>query len=608
VEDFMPNGEDNINRGTEVFKSGVTGEVRTGSVPRLTLPPAIVDYEVIDGQAIFEGDIILGTAEQLAGEAGAAQPLTEGVAITGDKFRWTNGVVPFRIDAGLPNQARVTGAIQHWEQNTTINFVAHTNQGDFVTFRSGDGCSSSVGRQGGEQFVNLGAGCSTGSTIHEIGHTVGLWHEQSREDRNNFITINWDNIQDGKEHNFNQHISDGDDIGAYDYGSIMHYGAFGFAKDPNVPTIVSPQPIGQRNALSAGDLAAIRYLYYFRRRGDSADLAGAVSEIAVVRHETQQLVTAVRTASNTLKLISWRVNANGSIARTGDSGDAAGAASQIDIAKARIYVTACRTASGNLKLISWNINAAGAISRDGDSGDAAGAATLNKIVALSDTLLLTACRTGEGTLKLISWRLNANGSITRLHDSGTAAGGVSEIDLVRITSGRAATAVRINEGTLKVIVWDVAAAGQISRQGDSGNQAGDARLIRVVRAATGHLITAVRAANGDLKLISWSVSGDGDTVTRRGDSGGQAGEIGDNALMSRAPGVLSAVRAADGDLKLIAWDVTAAGAIRRVGDSYNLAGEASLIAFCPESLTGGAAIVTAVRAANGTLKLISWDD
>lgn len=595
-----------VIQGTE--KVAGSGEVRSGYLTRLNGPPVVIDYQVIDGQAVFEGDIVLGPAEELERAPGQPQVGIEGIVVTGDRFRWRNGVIPFRIDANLTNQARVTGAIQHWEQNTAIRFVPRTNQSNFLTFRPANECSSRVGLQGNEQFINLGTGCSLGSTIHEIGHTVGLWHEQSREDRANFITINWDNIQDGQEHNFNQHVSDGDDVGNYDFGSIMHYGAFAFAKDPAVPTIVAPQPIGQRNALSPGDIAAVRFMYYFRRQGDSASLAGAVSDIACVRHETQRVVTAVRTAENTLKLISWVVNADGSISRTGDSANAAGEASHLDIAKARLYVTACRTAQGNLKLISWDITAGGAITRAGDSGDAAGAATLNCIVAMSNTLLVTACRTAEGTLKLISWRLNANNSLTRLHDSGNAAGGVSEIALTRMTSSRVATAVRANDGSLKVIVWDVNAAGNIARKGDSANQAGDARMIRMVRVPSGDLVTSVRAANGSLKLISWRVSGNGETVTRLGDSGSQAGGIGDNALMARAPGVLSAVRAEDGHLKLIAWDVTGGGAFHRQGDSYNLAGEASLIAFCPESLTGGAPIVTACRTAEGTLKLISWDD
>jgi len=598
---------DEVMLGAEKAAGSGSGEVRSGYIPRLNGPPVLVDFEVIDGRAIFEGDIVLGPAEALEQLPGAQPEIgVRGIVITGDRFRWSNAVVPFTIEAGLTNQARVTTAIQHWEANTVVRFISRTNQSDFLTFRSSDECSSRVGKQGGQQFINLGSGCSAGNTIHEIGHTVGLWHEQSREDRNNFVTIDFSNVQDNQQHNFNQHISDGDDVNNYDYGSIMHYGAFAFAKDSSKPTIVAPQTIGQRTALSAGDIAAVRSMYYFKREGDSGTLAGAVSEIAAAKFGTSGVVTAVRDAAGALKLITWSVSSGGAITRLHDSGDAAGTASQMAIADAKFLVTVCRTGTGAQKLISWSISNAGVIARKGDSGDAAGAATINRIVALSDTLLVTACRNGSGNLQLISWRVNDNGSITRLQDA--SAGAVSEISMVRISQTRLATAVRAGNGTLLVIVWDVNAAGSISRKGDSQALAGAARMIRLVRASTGDLVTAVRDGSGDLKLITWRVSANGATVTRLHDSGSQAGGIADNALLVRSPGVISAVRADDGHLKLIAWEVTSGGSINRKGDSYNLAGQASVITFCPQSLAGEGAVVTGCRASDGTLKLISWSD
>jgi hypothetical protein len=235
-----------------------------------------VVYYAVDGIAIIEGDIALGTVDSVkaatdaARAAVAADPaIALGVGITGSQFRWPNCQVPYEIDPNLPNQQRVTDAIAHWESNTTFRFPLRTpaNAGqypNYVRFTDAGGCWSMVGMQGGgEQTISLGAGCSMGNAIHEIGHAIGLWHEQSREDRDLFVTINWQNIQSGMAAQFNQHITDGDDLGTYDYGSIMHYPRTAFSsngQDTITPTDPNAQ-IGQRNGLSAGDIGAVRSMY-----------------------------------------------------------------------------------------------------------------------------------------------------------------------------------------------------------------------------------------------------------------------------------------------------------------------------------------------------------
>ncbi len=257
-------------------KPTVHGELRSGPIAGsafvngATFSQKSVLYANVDGQAIFEGDIVLGAVQEL--QQTRDQDLAQrSIGITGSQFRWPNAIVPYDIDPGLPNQQRVTDAIAHWEANTRIRFTLRTaaNQAqfpDFVRFVSGGGCSSFVGKQGGQQNVTLGAGCTAGNAIHEIGHTIGLWHEQSREDRDTFVTIVWANIDPSMQFNFSQHISDGDDLGAYDYGSIMHYPANAFTINGQ-NTIVAKQTLpsgvvmGQRSGLSAGDLAGVQILY-----------------------------------------------------------------------------------------------------------------------------------------------------------------------------------------------------------------------------------------------------------------------------------------------------------------------------------------------------------
>jgi len=243
-------------------------QIRTALIAGNTFRAKAVQYAVVDGLAMFEGDIILGTVEeverkskQLRDEMTGA--IVSGIVITGAQYRWPDCTIPYTIDSSLTNQTRVTDAIAHWEANTPFRFAQRTSEADYVIFQPGSGgCSSYVGRQGGQQPVNLAAGCTTGSTIHEIGHAVGMWHEHSREDRDSFVTIHWDKIEQGYEHNFNQHITDGDDVGPYDYGSIMHYPRDAFSIDgSDTITPIDPNAqIGQRNGLSAGDIAAANSL------------------------------------------------------------------------------------------------------------------------------------------------------------------------------------------------------------------------------------------------------------------------------------------------------------------------------------------------------------
>lgn len=249
-------GSEQLDLDDQLFASSVASGRATIKVPKEGFPEGVnesVAVEERDDYAIFEGDIVLHSLDR---------PIAKGIAILGEHFRWPGGTVPYLADPEVA--ALAEAAARHWEDKTggRIRFVQRTAETDWIHVRRLNGSWSHVGRQGGKQELSLGASATVGTAIHEFGHALGLWHEQSRGDRDQHVTIRLDKVAVESRHNFDKHISDGFDIGQYDFGSIMHYSRKAFSVDGS-DTIVTKggEPIGQRNGLSAGDLAAVARLY-----------------------------------------------------------------------------------------------------------------------------------------------------------------------------------------------------------------------------------------------------------------------------------------------------------------------------------------------------------
>jgi len=224
----------------------------------------LIEYKDVDGLAVVEGDIVLGSVDQIKSAHKAFKEsgdTKQGLLLSAPRSHWSELVIPFTIDASIRDrEADIRAAIAVWNNLLRPRlghdvWIDRSNQGDFVTFTNATtgACLSPIGRQGGQQLIRLPIGCDVGRIEHEMGHTMGLFHEQSRRDRDHYITINYSNIRKEDRQEFDQHIADADAFGPYDYGSIMHYGAYDFAIDPTIPTIEAPEPIGQRNAPSTWD-------------------------------------------------------------------------------------------------------------------------------------------------------------------------------------------------------------------------------------------------------------------------------------------------------------------------------------------------------------------
>jgi len=185
--------------------------------------------------------------------------------------RWPGGRIPYVITSsiGYRGVQAINSAIANYHRYTCLRFHRRTNENTYISFYRGGGCSSPVGyRYGRVNHISLAQGCwYTGTVMHEMGHSMGFYHEQSRPDRDQNIRIIWDNIQRDMRFNFNKFGRDIiDSLGTpYDFESMMHYGAtaFGIGGRQTLQTIDPSKQrlIGNRRGFSPIDIRQLGLMY-----------------------------------------------------------------------------------------------------------------------------------------------------------------------------------------------------------------------------------------------------------------------------------------------------------------------------------------------------------
>lgn len=162
-----------------------------------------------------------------------------------------------------------------------LNLIPRTTQVSYIHFKyHASRCSSPVGMKIGEpNNVNVADWCGVGSLMHETLHSLGFYHQQSRNNRDSYVDVLWENIQDDKEHNYEKKsfLTGGTN---YDYFSILHYSRINGFSIGGAPTMDATPPLGamtpamyavmvafyngamgQREGLSTTDLQALQNVY-----------------------------------------------------------------------------------------------------------------------------------------------------------------------------------------------------------------------------------------------------------------------------------------------------------------------------------------------------------
>jgi hypothetical protein len=147
---------------------------------------------------------------------------------------WLGGIIPYDISKlASEQQAIVKRGMQRWiDTGAQISFVPRTNQEEYVFFTgnltNGNNTSLVGFKKGARAEINITAFWwrqEEWMIVHELGHVLGFHHEHQRWDRDDYITVHYENIKAGRSSDYDRIERTNWIVSSapYDYRSIMHY-------------------------------------------------------------------------------------------------------------------------------------------------------------------------------------------------------------------------------------------------------------------------------------------------------------------------------------------------------------------------------------------------
>jgi hypothetical protein len=216
-----------------------------------------------DSRFLVGGDMVL-TGDQVRKLYSKDLDLSAEVCKKGE--RWPDAVIPYDVseinDESL--LLRIKNLVGGWATFGITWRPRVASDKSYVKFQtSAEGCWADIGFGTKIRTLNLGPGCNTPEVVvHEMGHSMGLHHEQSRPDRDAYVTVYPENILPGDEHNFKKQGCF-DQTVPYDYKSVMHYSSYAFTKQANLMTMTKKDgsEIKRPMGMTMGDIQTLKNLY-----------------------------------------------------------------------------------------------------------------------------------------------------------------------------------------------------------------------------------------------------------------------------------------------------------------------------------------------------------